>query len=340
MQDGIKKINHVWVFFTDRCNLGCGYCFYKYKTQQKVITPKIFKNILECVRPVSPVEFIFSGGEPLMEAQRLKEMITEVRKEKLSSYLSVQTNATLLDEALMEFFFRHEVNLEIGIDGDEATTRRNRPGIGNFCYADIIRGLNLLIASKGPFTATMTVHPSGAMKLLDNLKYLAALGLKSVEVHPAFLEGWDTESSELFLDQYKRSCVWELKEGIHGLIGRGYSQPSRGSWDMLTLPNGKVLPNWVFLSFSEKVRENFYLMDLSFDSMGEFLPKAKSYFQALQEHMASHPNGSYRDISNFNALLAIEAPHGRRYEQRVKHYVDLCEKIEKIDHKMMGDPVW
>lgn len=109
---------------------------------------------------------------------------------------------------------------------------------------------------------------------------------------------------------------------------------------MLTLPNGKVLPNWVFLSFSEKVRENFYLMDLSFDSMGEFLPKAKSYFQALQEHMASHPNGSYRDISNFNALLAIEAPHGRRYEQRVKHYVDLCEKIEKIDHKMMGDPVW
>ena len=59
-----------------------------------------------------------------MDAPRLKEMITAIRKEGLSRYISVQTNATLLDEALMEFFLRHKVNLEVGIDGDEATTQR------------------------------------------------------------------------------------------------------------------------------------------------------------------------------------------------------------------------
>src|SRR5208282_311733 len=144
--------------------------------------------ILNYIRPVAPAEFIFSGGEPLMDAQRLKEMITAIRKEGLSRYISVQTNATLLDEALMEFFLCHGVNLEVGIDGDEATTQRNRPGIGNFYYADIVRGVNLVLRSQGPFTATMTVHPSSAIKLLENLKYLAAMGLKSIEVHPAFLE--------------------------------------------------------------------------------------------------------------------------------------------------------
>jgi len=336
----IKKINHVWLFFTDRCNLGCGYCFYKYRTQKQVILLKTFKNILEFIRPSAPAEFVFSGGEPLMDAPRLKEMITLIRQKKLGRYISVQTNATLLDESLMDFFLQHHVNLEVGIDGDEATTQRNRPGIGNYYYADIVRGVNLAIASKGPFTATMTVHPSSAIKLFENLKYLAGMGLKSIEVHPAFLEVWNSESSQVFLDQYRRACAWELKEGLHGLIGRGYSSPSRGAWDLLSVPSGKILANWLLLSFPEEVREHLYLMDFSLGSSGELLPRAKQYFQALREHISSHPNCSYRSISNFNALQAVKTPPGRRFEERVMRYIDLCERIEKIDHKIMGTSAW
>ena len=336
----IKHINHVWLFFTDRCNLACGYCFYKYRSHAQVITQKTFKNILGFIRPAAPVEFVFSGGEPLTDKEMLKEMITAIRQEGISRYISVQTNATLLDETLMEFFLCHGINLEVGMDGDEATTRRNRPGTGNFCYADIIRGVNLAIGAKGPLTATMTVHPSSAAKILENLKYLAGMGLKSIEVHPAFLEAWDTLSADIFLDQYRRACAWELKEGRHGLIGRGYSAPARGTWDLLSLPSGKVLPNWVLLSFPEEVRKHFYLMDLSQSSSGELMPQADLYFQALEGHMAGHPNGSYRRISNFNALSAVKTPAGHRYEKRVKAYVDLCEQIEEIDHKIMGAGTW
>ena len=127
---------------------------------------------------------------------------------------------------------------------------------------------------------------------------------------------------DVFLDQYRRACAWELKEGLHGLIGRGYSEPSRGTWDLLSVPSGKVLANWLLLSFPEEVREHFYLMDFSLGSSGEFLPQAKAYFQALQEHVTSHPNCSYRSISNFNALQAVKTPPGRRYEQRVTRYID------------------
>jgi hypothetical protein len=263
-------------------------------------------------------------------------MIIAIRQEGLARYISVQTNATLLDGPLMEFFLSHGVNLEVGIDGDEVTTKRNRPGLGNSCYADIVRGVNLAVTSKGPFTATMTVAPCSAAKLLENLKYLAGMGLESVEAHPAFLEDWDATSAGIFLDQYRRACAWALKEGRHGLIGRGYSQPARGTWDLLSVPSGKVLPNWTLLSFPEKVREHFYLMDLASSSSGELLPQAKKYFQILEKYTEDHSNCSYRSISNFNALLAVKTPLGRGYEQRVKSYVDLCEKIETIDHKIMG----
>lgn len=304
------------------------------------MTPETFQNILNYIRPVAPAEFIFSGGEPLMDADRLQEMIAAIRREELSRYISVQTNATLLNEPLMEFFLRHGVNLEVGIDGDEATTQRNRPGIGEFYYRDIVRGVNLAIGSKGPMTATMVVHPSGVAKLLDNVKYLAAMGLRSLEVHPAFLEVWDRESSDIFLDQYRRACAWELKEGRQGLIGRGYSEPARGAWDLLSVPSGKILANWLLLSFPEEVREHLYLMDFSQGSSGEFLPQAKPYFRALEQHIADHPNCSYRSISNFNASYAAQTPPGRKYEDRVRRYIDLCEQIEAVDHKIMGAVAW
>jgi uncharacterized Fe-S cluster-containing radical SAM superfamily protein len=331
----IQHINHVWLFFTDRCNLGCGYCFYKYRSQRQVITLETFQNILNYIRPVAPVEFVFSGGEPLMDAQRLQEMITVIRQEGLSRYISVQTNATLLNEPLMDFFLQHGVNLEVGIDGDESTTQRNRPGIGEFYYRDIVSGVNLALHAKGPMTATMVVHPLSVAKLLENVKYLAAMGLKSLEVHPAFLEVWDEEASAIFLDQYRLACAWELKENRQGLIGRGYSEPARGTWDLLSVPSGKILPNWLLLSFPEAVREHLYLMDFSQDSSGVWLPQAIPYFKALEQYLLSHPHCSYRRISNFNAAYAAKTPPGQKYQQRVERYIDLCEKIEAIDHKVM-----
>ena len=300
----------------------------------------VFKNIISYVREIAPAEFVFSGGEPLMDKERLFEMITAISQEGLSRYISVQTNATLLDTAAVEFFLEHKVNLEVGIDGDESTTQRNRPGIGPYYYRDIVRGVDLVLKSKGLFTTTMVVHPSGVGNLFENLKYLASKGLKTIETHPAFLEDWKPETSAVFLDQYRKACAWELKEGRQGLIGRGYSQSSKGSWDLLSVPSGKVLANWLLLSFPEDVREHLYLMDFSQGPKPGFLPQAKPYFKALEEHIETYPHCSYRSISNFNAAYAVRTPPGRKYEIRVKEYFKLCDAIEAIDHKIMGVGTW
>lgn len=275
-----------------------------------------------------------------MDSDRLKEMITIIRQTGIARYISVQTNATLLNPSLMDFFLNHHVNLEVGIDGDKATTERNRPGIGDYYYKDILQGVQLAVGAKGPMTATMVVHPSGVAKMFENVKYLSALGLHSLEVHPAFLEVWDQEAANVFLDQYRRVCAWELKAGLQGLIGRGYSEPSPGTWDLLSVPSGKILGNWLLLSFPEEVREELYLMDFSSSCRGDVLPQGQRYFEALRDHLAKHPMCSYRSISNFNAAYAASTTPGRKYEKRVSDYIDLCMKIEAIDHKIMGTLAW
>ena len=86
--------------------------------------------------------------------------------------------------------------------------------------------------------------------------------------------------------------------------------------------------------------EHLYLIDFGRGSSGEFLPQAKPYFRALENHLAQNPNCSYRSISNFNATYAAKTPPGRKYAERIKHYVDLCECIEAIDHKIKGTAAW
>jgi len=269
-----------------------------------------------------------------MEPDRLAEMIDLIKEKKLSRYISVQTNAALLDETLMRFFSRHGVNLEIGIDGDQATTVLNRTGTAGV-YCDVMNGVDRAVRAGGRTSTTMVVHPSGVSKLLDNVKYLASLGLKTIEVHPAFLEDWGRESSAVFLEQYRQASIWELKEGRQGLIGRGYSEPARGAWDLAVLPGGKVLPNWLLLSFPEEVREYFYLIDFENNTSGKFLPQAEAYFCALMEHLARNPGCSYRSVSNFNAVCAAKTPAGSRYEKRIQCYVDLCQCIEDLDQKIL-----
>ena len=39
-------------------------------------------------------------------------------------------------------------------------------------------------------------------------------------------------------------------------------------------------------------------------------------------------------------LQAVKTPPGRRYEERVMRYIELCDRIEEIDHKIMGTAVW
>ncbi|NTV30054.1 MAG: hypothetical protein HGA80_08255, partial [Candidatus Omnitrophica bacterium] len=278
-------------------------------------------------------EFILSGGEPLLAWRTTFGILTKIRQKYESSYLSVQSNVTLLDASKTAGLKKMGANIEIGIDGDENTTLANRPGAEDY-YPQVRRALESLSQSGIPTTTTMTVYPHGAAKLSANLEHIAKLGARNVEVHPAFLETWDARTSKQFLQEYRKASVEELRGRRRGLICRDYSLPVRGAWDMVILPNGKVLPNWTFLSFAEKVRRSFYIMELA-SGRPIFLPQAEEYFDKLAHFIAGHRSKqvSYRAVSNYNAGLA--AREQGRPIKGLTAYIDLCQKIEEIDWQIL-----
>ena len=329
-------LNHIWFFVTDRCNLRCGYCFFRHKTNSVVISDNAFRAAMHFAASTGQGEFILSGGEPLLEWDRTSAMVRSIRRAFPRRYVSVQSNVTLMDDSKAAFFRKNRVNVEVGADGDERTARRNRPGAGTGYYQGVCRAMSGLQKAKVAMSTTMTVYPHGVQDLFANVRHLDGLGARHIEVHPAFFEAWDRRSAALFLREYRKASAWALRGRRQGLIGREYSAPARGAWDMVILPQGKVLPNWTFLSFPQRVREKFYVMDFS-GKEPLVLPPAATYFQSLGDFIegAGKMVVTYRQLSNFNAGLAVREMPGRRVAGFAA-YVKLCNDIEGIDQEIIG----
>lgn len=118
---------------TDACNFRCKYCYAAAGGHGRTMSLDIMKLIIEKIFrdiPGSSIAFVFHGGEPLL----LKDTIfratefaerTAVRYNKHSFY-SMQTNGSLIDDAVIEYAKRHRVEIGVTLDGAPEIHDANR----------------------------------------------------------------------------------------------------------------------------------------------------------------------------------------------------------------------
>jgi hypothetical protein len=327
----LPAIDHVWIFITGRCNVRCEHCFFAHKSERLRLSSRSQDALFRFLSAAGKKQFIISGGEPFMVWPATRALLLRIRQAYPQAYLSVQSNGLMMKPGHLVTLKSMRANLELGIDGDEAAVAASRRGLPRGGFQRLCASLSAARTAGVGLSTTMTVTPQNVANLSDNFMALLGLRARAIEIHPAFMAQWRRAESRLFLQGYRRALASELRMGERGLISREYSLPAKGVWDMVILPDGKVLANWTFLSFPEHVREQFVVMDLS-KRDGEFLPAAKSYFSALRKFLGqgSAPV-SYRRLSNFNASLAISAWGNPQSGRCFKEYVRLCDEIEQID---------
>lgn len=78
------------------CNLNCSHCSSKIlmKSHKEILQPEHYKRLYEELKGMGIVSYIFTGGEPLVFADRLLEIIRIFEPEK--NLITIQSNATLL----------------------------------------------------------------------------------------------------------------------------------------------------------------------------------------------------------------------------------------------------
>jgi len=152
-----SKINILILNITEKCNLRCKYCVYSgtyyyerthsnYSMEWNTIE-KSLKFYLSNKFFKSDNKYIsFYGGEPLLELEKIKNIIEYICKNfKNKCYFSMTINGTLLNEEIIKFLIKNSFFLTISLDGPKSVHDKYRVAKdGSPTFEKIIKNLSLI----------------------------------------------------------------------------------------------------------------------------------------------------------------------------------------------------
>ncbi len=142
---------------TSFCNLDCDYCYLPDRQSKKVLSldllEPIFKNIFASQFLTEDFTVCWHAGEPLAVPIQFYETalakIAQLDQEfNLQGYQvgqSIQTNATLINQAWCDLFQKYQVSVGVSLDGPafiHDAHRKTRSGLGT--HASTMRGISHL----------------------------------------------------------------------------------------------------------------------------------------------------------------------------------------------------
>ena len=189
------------LFVTQTCNLKCVYCFGEGGeygtggTMEEKTALQAVDWLIEQSREKKKINIVFFGGEPFLNFPLMKivmqyaqQRVNEVEK-KISFH--VTTNATLLNDDVISFLEKHNVNVTISIDGPKEIQDMQRPfakGKGSFdvILPKIKKLLKALPETRGHAVIAETTDP---ILVTESLKEIGFPRITTAIMSTSLFEG-------------------------------------------------------------------------------------------------------------------------------------------------------
>lgn len=210
---------HLFVV-TLRCDHSCQYCQVSRVSQDRVAFDMTRETADRAIRlmlrsPSDELKVEFQGGEPLLNFDLIRHIVTEV--ERLIDGRTVQfvitSNLSQLNDHVLEFARRHNIFFSTSIDGPADLHDRNRPRPGSDSYARAAAGIAKIRQHIGPdsVAALMTATAESLTQPERIIDDYVRLGFTSIflrfispygfAMRSAARIGYDTEA---FIQFFKR----------------------------------------------------------------------------------------------------------------------------------------
>jgi len=185
-------INLVVIQSTSFCNLNCDYCYLPDRQTKNQLSldliPTIMKTVLESPFIGGDFTILWHAGEPLalpvsfydQATYLIREAEEKYKTQPIQIFQSLQTNATLINQAWCDCFLRNGIYVGVSLDGPaflHDIHRQTYRGLGT--HAATMRGISLLQKNQIPFNVI-------AVLTQDSLDY-------PEEIFNFFLENGITE---------------------------------------------------------------------------------------------------------------------------------------------------
>ena len=204
------------------CNLNCSYCFAsqgKYHGDRAVMSLEVGKRALDFLIENSGsrrnLEVDFFGGEPLMNFDVVKELVTYARsieKEKGKNFrFTLTTNGIQIDDDVIEFANREMSNVVLSLDGRKEIHDRYRVDYaGNGSWERIVPKFQKLVEARGGKNYYMRgtfTHQNP--DFLKDIQTMLDLGFTELSMEPVVCAAGDpseltAEDLPIVLEQYEK----------------------------------------------------------------------------------------------------------------------------------------
>lgn len=255
------------LFVTQECNLRCSYCYIE--KHPKVMSLNIAEKAIDFLFIKSllvqePINIGFFGGEPLLEVDRIQDMIQLIKDHKFYDpdriHLSLVSNGTIFNDEIADFLTKNNISFGISCDGpshiqDKFRVYKNGAGSSKIVEANIKKALNSL----NSLIVNSVYHPLTFMHLPSTVKYIADQGIKQIYLTADYSANWEAKDIPILEDIYKQ--VGDIYMGMYRegnpkyinlidnkisiMLKQGYSEMDKcrmGEAEFAISPEGNIFP--------------------------------------------------------------------------------------------------
>lgn len=182
-QNGTRKLNTIYFYLTEGCNLRCRHCYIApaYEpagTTGATLPLSVFDSIIAEARPLGLNSVKLTGGEPLMHPQ-ISEILDCIRASDLR--LIVETNGVLCTPDLARKMAAcKNAFISVSLDGADATTHEWMRRVDG-CFGEAVQGIKNLVAAGFSPQIIMTLTRKNVGQIEALVKLAVDLGASSVK---------------------------------------------------------------------------------------------------------------------------------------------------------------
>ncbi len=272
------------------CNMKCRYCFASqgdFGMETGLMSLETGKRALDYLMEQSGsirnLEVDFFGGEPLLVADMLKQLVAYGREleSQWNKHINftLTTNSLLINDDIIEFVLAENISVILSLDGRPETNDRHRIlNNGTGTYDLILPNIKKMVDSKPVSYYIRGTFTQKNLDFSEDLRHIAELGFDSISLEPAVGDnnGYSIqeENLERVLVEYERltDVLYEYMRSGRKIdffhynlnlqkgpcLAKRLSGCGAGKEYLVVIPNGDIYPCHQFVGEKDFIMGNIF----------------------------------------------------------------------------------
>lgn len=326
-----NKVNKLFVYLNNYCNLDCSYCFFNGKTASKLNIKKFKKTLNIFLKIASEPSITILGGEPLLNLNELRNIFKISHSKNIP--VTVFTNGTLISKSYKELAKKYNVKTVISLDGNKTNNDKLRKfkSSKKSVYQKVVKNLKKLDMIRS-VSVNMVLTPDNLDNFSKNVIHLYKLGFNSIGISLDYSANWNNKEIKKLKKEFRKIFSYYLKLlkngnpyrflNMYEIIDKARNKNPHPCSNLILSSDGFLYPCDKIISMEEVSLKSFRLKK-------DILLHRKLFFNKMTKLGLRNEQG-FCDIGPYLYLKYIKKLKNKELKKELGKILNVKKEFEKI----------